>query len=257
MKKTFLLSNRRVGYLTLFVTLFASLAQAQQYPNQLSNAGFEDWNNDCPVFWLGVSSNIDSSSVLPCEEAHTGRYACRLLRKQKTHVRFSSDTMSLEAGQYKLSYYAKGNGCIRNSYSYLNNNGNFSVASYSQYDTLRNSDWLKIEYVFELKKDYDALQLVFSLCQTDENGLIIDDLLLEKVTTSLAEAPRLSEMTCWSKGKQLQVEVSSATRLIVYNLLGEKVVQRNLSIGQHAFDLPSGTYLIKSSEGITRKVFIP
>jgi|GEM_PF-695693 hypothetical protein len=219
--------------------------------NLLMNTGFEVWENNLPAHWFGSASSIPETSVYQSTEAHSGVSSCRLVRTQKTHVRFSSAPLELNTGFYKLSYYAKGSGCIRNSFY----NGS-SYAAYSDYDTLNNQqEWKKKVYEFELKKDA-GVQLLFSLCLTDTIGLFVDDVLFESVAADLNQARDCSPLI-WTAQGMLGLQLTQMQSLVIYDMLG-RIVYKNLVQGTVSIALPRGLYLVKTADQSNPvKLYIP
>jgi len=233
------------------VKAHSSNAYLSEANNLLLNTGFEIWENNLPAHWFGSASNIPETSVFQCAEAHSGESSCRLVRTQKTHVRFSSAPLFLNLGNYRLSYYVKGSGCIRNSFY----NGS-SYAAYSDYDTLSNQqEWMKKVYEFELKKDVEV-QLLFSLCLTDSIGLFIDDVLFESIPAGLNRPVEFSPLIRTAQGL-LQLQLPKPQSLVVYDMLGRKVCERNVQ-GDLSIPLSRGYYLIAlSGQPKPVKVYIP
>lgn len=210
----------------------------------LENADFEQWNDSIPVAWYGETSNIDSSAVVPSEDAYAGKYACRLIKTQKTHARFSSHAFPLKAGYYQLSYYAKGEGDIRNSY-YKGS----SYDAYSEYVSLSGNEWKKIDYVFQVKSDLKAVELIFSVASTSKEGVLIDALSLQTTEKPNAlEAVSMQHLTFATQEGKLLVEAYQPCRLQLYDVLGQMLVQEELQQGSTSFDLERGVYLMRVNE---------
>lgn len=217
----------------------------------LQNQGFESWDNNLPQYWFGSASSIAEASVYQSAEAHSGEYSCRLVRTQKGHVRFSSASLALTAGLYRLSYYVKGGGCIRNSYY----NG-ASYASYSDYDTLSNDQqWKYKVYEFELKKDADV-QLLYSLCSTDTVGLFIDDVLFENIASNLDDN-QLKSPSVWIVPEGLSIDLPELSKLILYDMLGRTIFNEDVE-GYKTIALSRGVYLLKiGNRSSAIKLYIP
>jgi hypothetical protein len=235
----------------LSVKVCSSDAFVSETNNLLLNTGFEIWENDLPAYWFGSASSIPEASVFQCSDAHSGESSCRLVRTQKTHVRFSSAPLSLNLGAYRFSYYVKGSGCIRNSFY----NGS-SYAAYSDYDTLNNQkEWIEKVYEIELKKDVEV-QLLFSLCLTDSTGLFIDDVLFESIPAGLNQSGEFSPLI-WADQGLLNLQLPDLHALVVYDMLGRKVCEKEVQ-GNLSIPLPRGYYLIKlADQAKPVKVYIP
>jgi hypothetical protein len=141
--------------------------------NVLAHGSFEDWAEELPVGWLGAATNLSSSLI--AEEAglaHDGLLSCRLTNADDSHKRFSTEPMALEAGKYSCRYWVHGEGEIRNGRYYADD-----YSSYSGYTSVYGDAWDYIDYDFNLAADADDFELVFSLRNTSETGLVIDDVL--------------------------------------------------------------------------------
>lgn len=249
--KVIFLNLMRRAYAVLVCTALGLTSLWAQNAVSLQNTGFEFWQDDLPLSWFGSSSNIPKASVSKSTEAYSGNYSCCLLRTQKTHIRFGSEAVSLTAGNYQLSYFVKGNGCIRNSIY----NGT-SYAAYSDYDTLVGSAWKQIEYAFVLKKEAEV-QLLFSLCQTDTIGLFIDDVslrpILSDVGTNVVEKPCVAVVS-----GVLHLKMTCEDLVCIFNPWGQMLYRSVLSAGVHLLPFPSGCYIVKVDKAdCCQKVLIP
>ena len=250
------INHKVLGLLAvLLMSLISSKAWAEQIT--LANADFEEWNwNDSvPLQWLGTTSNIDVNAVTPDRDAYSGNYACRLVKTQKTHARFSSQTLALKAGNYQLSYYAKGSGNVRNSY-----HKGTSYDPYSEYTALSENEWKKIDYTFEVKADIDSAEIIFSVASTSKDGILIDALSLQtvaKVETALSEHT-VDALKFMVSKENLSVDAAQACQLQVFDVLGKKVLENTLSVGVNSFSLESGLYLVLvNGQESVQKIYIP
>lgn len=250
--KTPFVRSLQVGLpgLLAFLMLPAGLLADQSIG--LPNAGLELWQDGRPLYWTGSTGNISPESLSPSADAHSGRWACRLVRTQKQHVRWSSCPLSLPSGPYRLDYFVKGHGCLRNSYY-----SGTAYAPYTPYDTLATDSWQQKSFGFELKKDLDSLQLIFSICQTDENGLLIDDVILcrEWPDSFSSLEPESLQVQILSGGFRLTV--ATPARVLVYDLSGHCCISERVE-GLGSFSLPRGFYLLCLPDiGCTIKLVIP
>lgn len=250
--KTPFVKSLQVGLLGLLAFWMLPAALRADQSIGLPNAGLELWQDGRPLYWTGSTGNIPPENLSPSAEAHTGQWACRLVRTQKQHVRWSSSPLSLQAGAYRLEYFVKGQGCLRNTYY-----SGMSYASYSPYDTVMTTAWQRVIYTFELKRDLDSLQLIFSLCQTDTGGLYIDDVsLFRELPDSFA--PCMGEdcqIRILPGGLKISLDVPRLVQL--YDLSGHCLISRQVSDAAF-FDLPAGFYLLRlPAVGRSLKLLIP
>lgn len=249
----FYFDNRKLlSFLILCALSFCAMSLRAESIT-LQNAGFEAWTDSLPDHWYGSASNIDSSAVSPSEDAFAGKYACRLVKTQKTHARLSSQPFALKAGYYKLSYYAKGEGSIRNSY-----HKGSSYDAYTEYVELVDDGWKKIEYVFHVKADLKEVQLIFSVASTSKAGILVDELTLE--TTEKPDALEQTDaagIEFLSKDGALQVYADKDCWLEVFDLVGQSVLKTRLSQGFSTFEMKPGVYLLSvDKSAVTQKVMI-
>lgn len=228
---------------------FVLSVSAQDKIGNLQNNGFEQWTDTLPTAWMASGSSIEPSSVFLSQDAYSGRYSCRLVRTQKAHVRFNSDSLFLPAGRYQFSYYVKGKGSIRNTYL----NGK-KYATYSPYDTLQQKEWKQIVYAFELKNEA-SIQMVFSICQTDSNGLWIDETKLESVASALS-VPELSIPKIFTREGVLHLDLPSAGRLLVLDVSGRTIINQEVGQGSLEWTLPKGMYLLRFADSYCDKFVI-
>lgn len=144
--------------------------------NLLQYGDFEQWEGNKPTGWYGSTSNIDEPDVSKVEgDAQSGNTSVRLMNTSHTHKRFSSQPIALEGGvNYTLTYWVKGSGDIRNAYYY----GGSGYSSYSPYTTLNSSDWEKVEYKFTPTNDEKDAEIIFSLRNTEDTHIQIDNVVL-------------------------------------------------------------------------------
>lgn len=226
--------------LCLMAMLFAWTMQAETIA--LENADFELWTDSLPDAWYGETSNIATSAVSPSQDAYSGKFACCLVKTQKTHARFSSKPFALKEGYYQLTYYAKGEGDIRNSY-----HKGTSYDAYSEYTTLSEKEWTQINYVFHVKADLEAVELIFSVASTSKEGVLIDGLSLQTTEKPTAlSACSMNALNVAAQEGRLMIEADEPCRLQLFDVLGRLVLQDELSQGCTSFELEPGLYLLRS-----------
>jgi hypothetical protein len=138
--------------------------------NVLANGSFEAWADGLPVGWVGTVTNLSSDGIVEeTSVAHDGVRSCRLSNTDDSHERFSTQPMAFEAGKYSCRFWVQGEGEIRN--------GRYDedYANYSSYTNVSGDAWEPIDYAFNLAADAEAFELIFSVRNTTEAGLVIDD----------------------------------------------------------------------------------
>lgn len=142
--------------------------------NLLQYGDFEQWEGNKPTGWYGSTSNIDEPNVSKVEgDAQSENTSVRLMNTSSTHRRFSSQPITLEGGvNYTLTYWVKGSGDIRNAYF------GSDYSAYSSYTTLNSNIWKKIEYKFTLRDDAKDAEIIFSVRNTVDTHIQIDNVVL-------------------------------------------------------------------------------
>ena len=129
---------------------------------ELINGGFEEWASDTEATgWMASGSAAPGNAILSkSSDAHTGSYACLVSAPGTTNKRLATQTITLEAGSYTFSYYAKTTTSTvtqtRPGYVPINDNGSVGNYYYAKNGTenaffnLNNNDWTLVTYDFEL-----------------------------------------------------------------------------------------------------------
>lgn len=164
----------------IFTLLFLGTSMLLSAQNILQNGSFENWTDGKPDHWFGSKTSIAASKVVESADAQEGSKSVELINKSADHKRFTSEGYNLTASStYTLTFYAKGQGEIRNSFYNGNPDSTGSgFASYSPYTTV-NGDWQQITYVFDTAEDVTGVEIIFSVRNTGEtNGVLIDNAVL-------------------------------------------------------------------------------
>jgi hypothetical protein len=144
--------------------------KCEPLPTQPLNGDFENWVDDAtPENWFGSKTSIASVNVTKSTEFQSGQFSISFLNETTDHKRFSSEATLWKAGTYSCTYFAKGTGDIRNSNTNV-------YGTYTNYTILVDADWTMITYDFTLDADVADFEFIFSLRNTDANGLKVDNL---------------------------------------------------------------------------------
>ena len=151
------------------------------------NGNFENWTDGAPDNWMGPRSNISSANVNEyTTEAHIGDKACQLINTSDSHKRFTNEPFYILADtEYKVTYYVRGQGEIRNAFY---RDGNYS--GYSDYTAIDSDDWTEIVWTFEYDTAVDDVEVIFSLQNTDSAR---DHLQIDHVSITYEE-PEVPEL---------------------------------------------------------------
>ncbi len=152
-----------------------------QGDNIFADGSFERWQDGLPIGWYGEASNLSTSDVHEdAREGHDGVRACGLVNASSTHRRMSSAPLAVAAGRYTCTYWARGEGEIRNARF----DGDYS--SYSGYTFIDGDDWQPVTYTFNLAAATPDFELVFSIRNTvaASGHLSLDDVVCTRTTES-------------------------------------------------------------------------
>lgn len=160
--------------------------------NIFENGDFELWEGGVPVNWKSKSS-AGNVTVEQSIEAHSGTYAASMGYAASSNKRMAYKEISLAAGTYKFSFYAKGTNTeagtkcqTRPGYVGILEDGNADSAhyNYGDYATLSATAWTLVEFEFTLTADATICPVIMSpkgsAYHTSQN-ILVDDATLVKL----------------------------------------------------------------------------
>ena len=242
----------------IYFLFFALITLTITAQNELNNASFETWTGGLPDDWNGSRTSITLSNVSESTDAQDGFASLNLVNTSTTHKRFTNVAITASNEPYTLTYYAKGNGEIRNAFY----DGNYST--YENYTSLSTSDgWTLITY--EFTPIAGDLEVIFSLRNTDAVGLLIDNVELIKSATISTNDYSLNTFSVYPNPTATGfVTISSKTNdvinIAVFDILGKQVL--NNTVTNNRLDvstLTTGVYIMKISQNgqaITKKLVV-
>ena len=121
---------------------------------ELVNGGFEEWASETePTGWKSASS-AGNATLSKSSDARNGSYACCLAAPGSTNKRLATQEITLEAGSYTFSYYAKSstsNPCqTRGGFVPVNTDNSVGTYKYGDYTDINNNGWTLVTFDFEL-----------------------------------------------------------------------------------------------------------
>jgi hypothetical protein len=144
--------------------------------NLLTNGGFETWNSDSEAANWKSASTASNATVSKSTNAHSDSYAALVAGNETANKRLASSEMTLKAGTYEFTFYAKGasdGASARPGYVPVTDG---SVGSYVYGDyvnSISSSAWTKITYSFTLASETTVCLVVMN--PKNCGDLIIDD----------------------------------------------------------------------------------
>ena len=154
----------------------------------LVNGNFENWDNASqPTAWKSAST-ASSAELAQSTDAHGGSYACIVKAPGTMNKRLATQEMTLEAGTYTFSFYAKSTTAdvsqTRGGYVILvNGEAPSNGYHYGGYTDLNNNGWTHISYDFTLESETTVCLLVMNPKNSDKSksqDILVDDATLVK-----------------------------------------------------------------------------
>ena len=162
--------------------------------SDLVNGDFESWVSDSePTGWKSASS-ASNATLSKSTESRNGSYACLVGAPGSQNKRLATQEMTLEAGSYTFSYYAKSTTAdicqTRPGYVSINADGSVGAYTYKDkggnniYVDINNNEWTLVSIDFELKEKTTLCLIVMNPKQTDgktvSQDILVDDATLVK-----------------------------------------------------------------------------
>lgn len=242
----------------LLITLITISISAQ---NELANSSFETWTGtgslDTPTDWYGSKSNIAKSATSQSSDAQDGASSVNLVNAGSSHKRFTNLAITSLEEEYTLTYYAKGDGELRNAY----HDGEYST--YGDYNTLTSAGgWTQITYVFT--PTAGDLEVIFSLRNTATEGILIDNVVLVKSSTISTNDNTLNKFSVYPNPVtngyvNITSKSNEAIYVTVFDILGKQILSNSVNNNRlNVSKLTAGVYIMNMSQNgkITTKKLV-
>lgn len=152
----------------------------------LENGDFESWVSSTePTGWKSAST-ASNAKLSQSTTAHGGKYAVEVEGNETSNKRLASQEITLEAGTYTFSFYAKakeaGNSQVRPGYVPVTD-GKVGSYMYGDYATLSNGEWTLATYEFTLSAKSTICLVIMNPKKSnysDGKPALIDDATLIK-----------------------------------------------------------------------------
>ena len=150
----------------------------------LVNGDFESWVSESePTGWKSAST-ASNAEVSKSVDARNGSFACKVGAPGTQNKRLATQEITLEAGSYTFSYYAKStttNVCQSRAGYVPVTNGSVGAYKYGGYVDINNSEWTLVSYDFELTST-TTLCLFASNPKETAGKTISQDILIDDAT---------------------------------------------------------------------------
>lgn len=214
----------------IFTLAFLGASLALSAQNLLTNGSFEEWTDGKPDAWFGDKTNIAASKIAESSDAQDGSKSLILINDTSSHKRFTSQPINLtQNSSYTLTYYIKGEGEVRNSFFNGNPDSSGSgFASYSPYISANNEEWQAVTYTFETEEDVTGMEIIFSVRNTSEEGVLIDNaILVEGGEIEVIDVANIAELRAGSTAGTVYRLTGDALLTYAIENRNQKYIQDN------------------------------
>lgn len=153
-----------------------------------TNGDFELWTGGTPDNWKTTSS-AGNATLSQSTDAHGGKFSCKVGGNASSNKRLGYKEMSLKAGSYKVTFYAKAlssGGSLNPGIVPIGSDGRPGTYAYTGYvDNISNSEWQKVEATIEVASDGTYCFVIMNQKKTTAVDILIDDFTVVKGSTSI------------------------------------------------------------------------
>ncbi len=151
----------------------------------LTNGDFEAWSGNQPTGWKSAST-ASSATLAQSTDAHGGSYSVNVNGKESSNVRLASQEITLTAGTYLFSFYAKATTAdasqVRPGYVPVAD-GKVGSYAYGNYANLSNTSWTQVTHEFTLDAETTVCLVVMNPKKSGYSSgkdVLVDDATLTK-----------------------------------------------------------------------------
>lgn len=164
--------------------------QSTEYATELQGGDFESWKSNTEITgWKPSGSTTGPGSAVYSQsrDSHEGAYACLVSADAANNKRLASQEISLEAGTYVFSYYAKAataeSAQTRIGYVPIKADGSTDTYKYnSTYFNLNNETWTLVENEFTLTANSVVCLIVLNPKSNESKQYTAQDILVDDAT---------------------------------------------------------------------------
>lgn len=151
----------------------------------LTNGDFEAWSGNQPTGWKSAST-ASSATLAQSTDAHGGSYSVNVNGKEGSNVRLASQEITLSAGTYVFSFYAKATTAdasqVRPGYVPVAD-GKVGSYAYGDYANVSNTSWTQVTHEFTLDAETTVCLVVMNPKKSGYSSgkdVLVDDATLTK-----------------------------------------------------------------------------
>lgn len=162
--------------------------------NYIINGDFETWSGSTPTNWKSAST-ASSATLSQSTDAHSGSYSCNVKGDTGSNKRLAYKEMTLDAGTYTFSFYAKGTADpsqVRPGIVPIAADGKVGSYAYGDYANISNS-WTLISHTFTLDSKTTICLVIMNPKKSSYSSgadVLIDDAKLVKGSSAKRNAVR-------------------------------------------------------------------
>jgi hypothetical protein len=153
---------------------------------ELVNGGFEEWVSDSePKGWKSASS-ASNATLSKSTDARNGSFACQIAAPGTQNKRLATQEMTLEAGSYTFSFYAKSSSadvCQTRAGFVPVNETAVGTYKYGDFVDINNNGWTLVSYDITLESTTTLCLLIMNPKNSSysvSQDILIDDATLVK-----------------------------------------------------------------------------
>ncbi|MBQ0141940.1 MAG: carbohydrate binding domain-containing protein [Prevotellaceae bacterium] len=151
--------------------------------SEFTNSGFENWTDDkTPAQWKSTTT-ASNATISKSTDAHGGNYSVLVEGNTSANKRLGSTEILLEAGEYTISFYAKGASgssaaSVRPGYVPVTDGkvGSYVYGNYT--NDITDSEWIKVTHTFSLTSATTVNLVIMN--PKNCGNLLIDDYTITK-----------------------------------------------------------------------------
>ena len=156
--------------------------------SELLNGGFEEWNGSTPLYWKSKST-ASSATLSQSTDARSGQYAVCVQANTASNKRLAYQEMTLAAGTYTMSFYAKAAtdavSSVRPGYVPMKADGSADSSNYKYGDYVNDipGEWTLVTHEFTLAAETTICLVVMNPKTSSSHtasDVLIDDFTLVK-----------------------------------------------------------------------------